>query len=290
MLSKRYGRSIGFTIIELLIGLALSTAVIAAAIKAIPVIAPGKETLAVDSSLDVSMMMQNVLKADLMFSGASGISVGETESFNFYVCKYSGSSISSCTYQDSALSADSSSMFCVATVTTGFFKGQSVAQVSLYRGGPDTKQLEYFFGTATLDDAGGLETLLQTACTTSFKGSIGKVSDGQWIRVNNPSTVKLRNFLVCGVDNSSFANLKTNSPPVKCLPVSNQTSTASNSKARNNSSFNCTVGKNGSNAVWIHYSLLNAKDEQAEPFYSTQIIPLWNRPCVNKVDQVSNNP
>ena len=279
----------GFTIIELLISMALSVAVVAAAIKTASVISVTKSELATESNQDVSQLMQKTIYSDLVFSASSEISVGETNSFNLYVCKFVGSGIGQCRRQDDATTNNTNGMYCIAASTTARLKtnGQNsdVIQLSMYRGvsnGANNGQLEYFYGSVGLDRAGLIQELLKTACTTGFQSAVGTITDGQWVRVNNPDVVKLRNFLVCGVDNSSPENFKVNAPPKSCLPVSNQMSTIASNANGSNSSVNCIPGQNGVNAIWLHYSLVNPQNQNATPYYSTQLLPFWNRPCVNR--------
>lgn len=259
-------RDKGFTLVEVLLAVALMALTAAMVSKLIPTfITPHSEVID-QNNLGSLNTLREIVRLDLADSNAG--SVMEDHPDSLYVCRYNANN--QCVHLDQSGQQTGSSHrnYCIASSSAGDLQGQGrqVNRFVMYRG--VGASFEYFYAQNDMDDFAGIELgntgnngngngsgnandvgtvihqVLRGLCEASFDQTPIGLKNSSWIRLNNPDVLPLESFMLCGVDNSSFQNLLSTSPPNQCLPVSNQTGSPS---------VQCRPGENGINSLMLYY-------------------------------------
>jgi type II secretory pathway pseudopilin PulG len=253
-------KSVGFTLVEVLLAVGLMALTAAMITKLIPSFITPNDRVIDHNNLGSLNTLREIVRLDLADSNAG--SVIEDRPYSIYVCRYNPQHRCIPLDQSGQQTGLAHGRYCIASSSAGDLQGQDrqVNRFVMYRG--KGTSFEYFYAQNDMDDFAGIsiqgggsmngnndpgtlvQQVLRSLCEASFEQTPVGLKNASWIRLNNPEVLPLESFMLCGIKNDSFESLMSTSPPNQCWPVDNQTGSQG---------ADCRPGENGINALMIYY-------------------------------------
>ena len=295
----RFVKAVGFTIVEILVALAVTATSLGLAIALIPMFLSGHGPIVVANNINSMQVLREAIRSDLASSGGGEIT---TESAStLYVCRYSDDGTCITVNDDAFIprfeppqTQSMNEKYCISSSSTGqTTDGRSVIRIVMYRG--KGLNLEYFYSendwsqtftdNGTTSDTGMIRKALRSICKATYDQTPGGFENAKWIKLNNPDVLQLESFMVCGVNNQvGFDSMTPKAPPAQCLKPLNQSGAIN---------ANCQSGENGLNSIMLYLkfnlsaqtSSGNGTESAASPSeIDVLLIPFSGKPCLDSGD------